>query len=123
VSDHDLLLDDTIATIVTDKTDALVELVADGIMWRGTPVPSSSWARNLPPRPGEHAPLRDRLAVSGYLHLERACYRLGERWAPAGHVRLRLDSVSAWWLRASALDDPAHGEQPETIATNAEPAR
>ncbi|MEY9872098.1 cation diffusion facilitator CzcD-associated flavoprotein CzcO [Streptacidiphilus sp. MAP12-33] len=40
-----------------------------------------------------------RLAMSGYLHLTRACYRLGERWVPAGDVRLRLDSVSTWWLR------------------------
>lgn len=122
MTDHDLLLDDTITTIVTDETDALVELVADGIMWRGTPVTSSSWARSLPPRSGERTPLRDRLAVSGYLHLERACYRLGERWAPAGHVRLRLDSVSAWWLRGSALGDPAHGEHSEATPANVESA-
>ncbi|SEM55671.1 hypothetical protein [Streptacidiphilus jiangxiensis] len=107
MSDHDLLLGDTITAIVADDSEVLVQLVADGIMWRGTPVTGASWARSLPCRDGRRPPLRDRLAVSGYLHLDRASYRLGERWAPAGRVRLRLDSVSAWWLRGVAEHAPA----------------
>jgi hypothetical protein len=89
MSDHDLLLADTITTMVTDETDQRVELVADGILWRGTPVSGSTWARDLPQRQDERTPLRDRLAVGGYLHLDRARHRSGEGWARAGRVRLR----------------------------------
>lgn len=98
MSEHDLLLGDTAATIVAKKHDVLLELVADGVMWRRAPVAASAWARGMPWRPEGHPPLRDRLAMSGYLHLDRACYRLGEHWLSAGNVRLRLESVSAWWL-------------------------
>ncbi|WP_042366068.1 hypothetical protein [Streptacidiphilus neutrinimicus] len=103
MSEHDLLLGDTVGTIVATGVDALIELVADGVMWRGTPMAGSTWAARNLPRPLEgRADLRDRLAVSGFLHLERASYRVGERWVPAGAVRLRLESVSAWWLRGAA---------------------
>jgi hypothetical protein len=99
MSEHDLLLGDTVATIVTSGVDALIELVADGVMWRGTPIAGAAWARNLPRPLGGRADLRGQLAVGGFLHLDRASYRVGEQWVPAGSVRLRLESVSAWWLR------------------------
>jgi hypothetical protein len=118
VSDHDLLSGDTSTTIVAAKTDAPVGLVADGIMWRGTPVPRSSCPRKLPRRPTGRTPLRDRLTVRGYVHLERGCCRLGERWAPSGQVHLRLDSVRARWLRGTSRDGPAHNTSIATNGTN-----
>ncbi|WP_042428975.1 hypothetical protein [Streptacidiphilus anmyonensis] len=102
MSEPDLLLGDTVGTIVATGVDALIELVADGVMWRGAPIAGAAWARGLPRPLGGRTDLRERLAVAGYLHLERASYRVGERWVPAGAVRLRLESVSAWWLRGVA---------------------
>ncbi|WP_042377294.1 hypothetical protein [Streptacidiphilus melanogenes] len=129
MSEHDLLLGDTVGTIVATGVDALIELVADGVMWRGAPIAGPTWAaRNLPRPLGGRGDLRDRLAVSGFLHLERASYRVGERWVPAGGVRLRLESVSAWWLRgvaavpeASSAGAADRGGTPEPVSAEVVP--
>jgi hypothetical protein len=121
MSEYDLLLGDTLSTIAAGEADVLVELVADGVMWRGTPVTGAAWAQGLPRREGDRTPLRERLAVSGYLHLARACYQRGDRWAPAGQVRLRLESVSAWWLRDHPADRAPDPDPPGTVMTESRP--
>jgi hypothetical protein len=74
------------------------------MLWRGWPVTGTAWASGLPESPGQQVALHDLLAIDGYLHLARAAYREAGLWVPAGAVRVRLASVSVWWVTSGPVD-------------------
>lgn len=106
MSEHDLLLGDTLRAMALDRASGPpVQLVADGMLWRGWAITGAEWAAGLPQSPDTRVAIHDRLAIDGYLHLDRAVYREAGHWVPAGSVRVRRASVSVWWVTSLAVDE------------------
>jgi hypothetical protein len=117
MSEHDLLLGDVLRALSLDgPSGPPVQLVADGMVWRGWPVTGTAWAAGLPEAPGQRAALHDLLAIDGYLHLDRAAYREAGLWVPTGTVRVRLASVSVWWVPSGPVGERCDADADGDIA-------